>query len=146
VAPDGEYQLAHNERHHRYFVTPSQTQRGFKRARAEISAWHFPPEERGKPVQKMRPKPVFDDIVTTIRYGVARWGVPSAPLTMPQRIEQALPDENRQTAISQLPADERSGAMHKRQILIKEIERRDEIKNIYDARTRAKIRRRRGRR
>ena len=56
VAPPNEYFFAKNERTNTYFVTPSQTQRGFKRLRAEIPAWHYPPEERGKPVPKMRPR------------------------------------------------------------------------------------------
>jgi hypothetical protein len=90
VAPDGEYQLSHNPRLG-HFVTPSQTQRGFKRLRAEIGAWHFPPEERGKPIQQMRPKPVFDDIITTIRYALARWGVTAAPMSERERLEAADP-------------------------------------------------------
>lgn len=99
VAPDGEYQLARNERSQTYFVTPSKSQRGYRRLRAEIQSWHFPPEERGKPVQKMRPKPVFDDIVTTIRYALARWGVQSAPLTVSEAREAKLNPEIRLEAI-----------------------------------------------
>lgn len=87
VSVDNEYFMAFNERTGAHFVTPSTTQRGFKRLRAEIGAWHYPPEELGKPVPKMRPLSVFDDIITTIRYGVARWGVDAAPLTEYQRIE-----------------------------------------------------------
>lgn len=99
VAPDGEYRLAHNERSGAYFVTPSQTQRGYKRLRAEIQSWHFPPEERGKPIQKMRPKAVFDDIVTTVRYALARWGVRSAAMTPTETAESKLRPEVRLEAI-----------------------------------------------
>ena len=91
VALNGEYAMAKNERSGNYFVTPSQTQRGFKRLRAEIPSWHYPPEERGKPVPKMRPKSVFDDIITTVRYAVASWGVEPAPFTYKQRLENARP-------------------------------------------------------
>jgi hypothetical protein len=92
-AEDGsqEYFMAKNERTGQYFVTPSKSQGGFKRLRAEIGAWHYPPEERGKPVPGMRPKPVFDDIITTVRYAVARWGVSPKPLTKQERREAALP-------------------------------------------------------
>lgn len=99
IAPDGEYSLARNERSGSYFVTPSQTQRGYKRLRQEIQSWHFPPEERGKPVQKMRPKAVFDDIVTTVRYALARWGVQAAPLTPDEVAENKLRPEIRLPAI-----------------------------------------------
>lgn len=91
VAPNSEYFMAKNERAGTYFVTPSQTQRGFKRLRAEIPSWHYPPEERGKPVPKMRPKAIFDDVITTVRYALARWGVTSAPLNEAQKVEKALP-------------------------------------------------------
>lgn len=99
VAPPSEYFLAKNERTGTYFVTPSQTQRGFKRLRAEIPAWHYPPEERGKPVPKMRPKAVFDDIITTVRYALARWGVNVAPLSADQKFEQTIAPEVRMDAI-----------------------------------------------
>lgn len=88
-----EYFLAKNERTGSYFVTPSASQRGFKRLRAEINSWHYPPEERGKPVPKMRPKPVFDDLITTVRYAVARWGVDPAPLTLPQKFAKKMKEE-----------------------------------------------------
>lgn len=99
IAPDNEYQLGYNERLKTHFVTPSQTQRGYKRLRQEIQSWHFPPEERGKPVQKMRPKAVFDDIVTTVRYALARWGVRSAALTPAEANEAKLRPEIRMPAI-----------------------------------------------
>lgn len=70
-----EFFLAKDERKGTYFVTPSLSQKGYKRLRAEWQAWHYPPEERGRPVPKMRPKPVFDDVITTVRYAVARWGI-----------------------------------------------------------------------
>jgi hypothetical protein len=101
VAPNGEYDLAYNERSASHFVTPSKTQRGYKRLRAEIGSWHFPPDERGKPVQKMRPKAVFDDIITTVRYALARWGVSVAPLTAAERKESRLAPEIRLPAIQE---------------------------------------------
>jgi hypothetical protein len=104
VAPPGEYQLAKNDRIGNYFVTPSQTQRGFKRLRREITTWHYPPEERGKPVPKMRPKPVFDDIITTVRYALARWGVTAASLTLEQKIASLTPSHARyETLLNQSP-------------------------------------------
>lgn len=96
VAPKGSYQLVQNERSGGYFVTPSVDQRAFRRLRAEIPAWHYPPEERGKPVPKMRPKSVFDDIVTTIRYAVARWGVDAEPLKYHEKVEEVMQPKHRE--------------------------------------------------
>ncbi len=104
VAPKGEYRLARNDRSGAYFVTPSQTQRGFKRLRAEIPAWHYPPEERGKPVPQMRPKPVFDDIITTVRYACARWGGTTAPKSDEQRIADRMQPGVRPVDIPSLPS------------------------------------------
>jgi hypothetical protein len=70
----------------------------------------------------------------------------SALLTKKQKIEEALPAENRQEAILALPPEEQSGAIMKRQMLIQKIERDSLTKNIYDTRTRAKLWRKRGRR
>lgn len=111
VAPDAEYFLARNERAGTWFVTPSQTQRGFKRLRAEIGAWHYPPEERGKPVPKMRPKAVFDDVVTTIRYALARWGVTSAAMPLTDRVESQMQPGVRKVDIPDLPAIEQPMAI-----------------------------------
>jgi hypothetical protein len=106
VAPPGEYFLAKNDRTGSFFVTPSQTQRGFKRLRREIPSWHYPPEERGKPVPKMRPKSVFDDVITTVRYAVARWGVTSAAQTPQEKAEERMQPGVRLVDIPNLPTEE----------------------------------------
>lgn len=99
VAPKDSYQLAHNDRTGSYFVTPSANQAAFKRLRAEIPSWHYPPEERGKPVPKMRPKSVFDDVVTTMRYAVARWGISPEEKTINEKIIDAMPEQSRPEAV-----------------------------------------------
>lgn len=100
VCLNNEYQLAYNERNKQYFVTPSETQVGFKRLRAEISSWHYPPEERGKPVPKMRPKALFDDIVTTVRYAVARWGMEAVKLTESEQVRAEIPERYRYETVA----------------------------------------------
>ena len=54
-------------------------------------------------MQAMRPKPVFDDIVTTVRYALARWGVASAPMTEAQRVESRMQPGVRKVDIPLLP-------------------------------------------
>lgn len=99
VSLSNEYQLARNERSGAHFVTPSTTQQGFKRLRAEIPAWHYPPEERGKPVPKMRPQSVFDDIITTVRYAVARWGMDAGKLSYKEQVNEHVPERYRPEVI-----------------------------------------------
>jgi hypothetical protein len=95
VAPDREYSLQRHERDERWFVTPSESQWGYKRLRREMQAWHYPPEERGKAVPAMRPKAVFDDIITTVRYAMARYGVDSARMSDWEKTLSKIPKELR---------------------------------------------------
>jgi hypothetical protein len=122
-----EYFFAKNDRTGQYFVTPSLSQRGFKRLRAEWNAWHYPPEERGKPVPKMRPKPVFDDIITTVRYAVARWGVSPKPQTEAQRREAKLPGalQNVPRIISEHGEEYAERAILARAVALTEVESRE---------------------
>ncbi len=92
VAPDGEYELAFNERLKQYFVTVSQTEAGFNMTRKEIDAYHYPMQELGKPVAKMRPKKEFDNRVDTIRGYAVNWNRDPIPLSRPERREASLPD------------------------------------------------------
>lgn len=126
VAPDNEYFLARNDRTGAYFVTPSATQRGFKRLRAEVPAWHYPPEERGKPVPKMRPKSVFDDIITTIRYGLARWGVSAAVQTQEDRIESQMLPGARKIDIPLLQGEDQARAVMSNKIWSEHFKKEEE--------------------
>lgn len=81
VAPDGEYQLAFNERLNTYFVTISQTENGFLTARKQYSAYHYPESELGKAVKAMRPIKEFDDIVDNTRGYAVMWNIKPQPMT-----------------------------------------------------------------
>lgn len=61
VAMPSEFQCVKNDRTGGWFVTPSKTDAGFKLLREEIPAYHYPPEEAGKPLGKMRPAKIKDD-------------------------------------------------------------------------------------
>ncbi|HKS27811.1 MAG TPA: hypothetical protein VJS44_08330 [Pyrinomonadaceae bacterium] len=74
VAMDDEYEFVFDKKHQRYFVTPSKTDKGFKLFRREMPAYHYPPEEMGKPVQKMRPQKILDDCIDTVRGFATKWG------------------------------------------------------------------------
>lgn len=93
VAPDGEYDLAYNERLQHYFVTVSESEAGFNMARKEIDAYHYPQSELGKPVAKMRPKKEFDNRVDTIRGYAVNWNRDPEQRTPAERREAALPAE-----------------------------------------------------
>jgi hypothetical protein len=126
VAPDDEYFLARNEGSASYFVTPSQTQRGFKRLRDEIPRWHYPVSERGKPVASMRPKAEFDDMITTVRYAAAKWGVPAAPMNAAQRRDAARPEHLRDSAVQRAQTQEEGGRIFMSQQVWDEERRREQ--------------------
>ncbi len=95
VAPDGEYEMAYNERLAQWFVTISATEAGFYLARKQLDAYHYPMSELGKPVKAMRPKKEFDDIVDIVRGYSVNWNRDPIPLTKPERREADLPENLR---------------------------------------------------
>lgn len=99
VAPNEEYQLAFNERLNQYFVTTSQTERGFLTLRKQISAYHYPQSELGKPVKAMRPKKEFDDIIDAFRGYAVMWNRTPPPLNYDEKVDSLLSPEVRSVAI-----------------------------------------------
>lgn len=81
VAGLGEYQCVLNPKSGSYFVTPSKTDAGFKLLREEMPAYHYPPEEAGKPPAKMRPVKIKDDTIDTLRGIATHWGPSVGALT-----------------------------------------------------------------
>lgn len=100
VAPDDEYKLAFNERESSYFLTNSKTEYGYLTLRKQLSAYHYPEEERGKDVKKMRPAKQFDDIIDALR-ALAVDEIQSELLTPQQEIEIRLPDHLKDSEIAQ---------------------------------------------
>jgi hypothetical protein len=118
VAPDNEYAMFFNEREGKWFVTPSQTQWGYKLLREEFSEYHYPPEERFKPLPKQRPKKIKDDIIDNLRGHATHWGAIAKPLTPMQKYQKRLaamlppnmhlvdtPDGGKRAAMIDLRAD-----------------------------------------
>jgi hypothetical protein len=93
VAGQDEYEFVFDRKHQRYFVTPSKTDKGFKLFRVEMPGYHYPPEELGKPVKKMRPKKIKDDFIDTLRGFATRWGPTVARMTRQQRQLAQLPED-----------------------------------------------------
>jgi len=69
VAPPSEYVCAFNDKEGKHFVTPSQTEWGFKLLREEFSEYHYAPEERFKPPPLMRPVKIKDDVIDCLVAG-----------------------------------------------------------------------------
>jgi hypothetical protein len=90
VAPDTEYMCAFNEQEGAYFVTPSQTQWGFKLLREEFSEYHYPPEERFKPAPAQRPKKIKDDVIDTVRGHATHWGAIAKPMSSREKYLRRL--------------------------------------------------------
>jgi hypothetical protein len=100
VAPDSEYGLAFNQQNGSHYLTNSKTERGFATLRKQIPAYHYPEEERGKDVKKMRPAKQFDDIVDTLR-AIAVDEVNAEDMTEAEEIETQMPEHLKQSAIAQ---------------------------------------------
>lgn len=129
VAPDSEYRLIFNEQTGGYFVTPSQTEKGFQLLRIEMPAYHYPPEEQGKPVKDQRPFKFCDDTIDTLRGFATHWGPSVAPKTEEERIEAMLPESLR---AENIPSPEtgwtHEGAAMARQIAVGKIKKAQEEK------------------
>lgn len=90
VAPDGEFTMAYNQRLAQWFVTTSQTERGFLTMRKQISAYHYPQTELGKAVKAMRPTKDFDDIVDALRGYAVMWNRKPLPLTSVEKFDAQM--------------------------------------------------------
>lgn len=123
VAPDGEYQLAFNDRLEQYFVTSSVSEEGFLTCRKQISAYHYPESELGKAVKAMRPVKEFDDVVDALRGYSASWNMAPVSLTVDERVEMALPIALRTESIEQMPEIDRSGVLAARLLREKDVRR-----------------------
>jgi hypothetical protein len=102
VAPDGEYQLAYNERLASHFVTISDSEAGFALARKQISAYHYPMSELGKAKKDMRPAKEFDDVVDAIRGYAVNWNRDPLPLTTQEKIIEAMPEAVKPKTIAEI--------------------------------------------
>lgn len=91
VAHESEYRFVFDKKNQRYFVTPSATDKGFKLFREEMPAYHYPPEEMGKPVHKMRPQKIKDDGIDTVRGFATKWGPSVKPMSKQERRISKLP-------------------------------------------------------
>lgn len=96
VAMPGEFQCLKNDRTGGWFVTASKTPAGFKLLREEMPAYHYPPEEAGKPLKAMRPAKIKDDTIDTLRAIGTHWGPSVAALTPKQKADRRARAEIRE--------------------------------------------------
>lgn len=100
VADDGEYSLAFNETAGTHFVTASATEKGHKLLREELPSYHYPEEERGKPLAKMRPLKIKDDVIDNLRAIATRWGPSVGQLTEDEEVMKRVREDVRPAAIA----------------------------------------------
>lgn len=100
VSPDDEYKLAFNEQNASWFLTNSKTERGYLTLRKQLPAYHYPEEERGKDVKKMRPAKQFDDIIDDLR-AFAVDEVLAEGRTKDEEVETRMPEHLKQTEVAQ---------------------------------------------
>jgi hypothetical protein len=120
-----------------YYVTPSKSENdkpNFARVRAEIGAYHYPEEERFKPVHKMRPAKFFDDVVDTLRAVAVDWGgdVPDALKEEQylQHIRQNAPDLLREN-ISNIADEQQKSLMIQTAQINRQNWERERLKSDY---------------
>jgi hypothetical protein len=146
LLPSGLYRLGCPELF--YIVDDDQLKiprddRGLKTHRESVLGWEYAPEKlTDLGFRESRPMKYQSDTCDSERMLHARnWGLP-AELTEKEYIEERLPEPNKQVNIDKLPDEEKPGAMIKRQILIQDLQQEELRKNVYDTRTRAKLKRR----
>jgi len=103
VSLDNDYSCVFNEQSGSWFVTASQSESGFRTLRAQLSAYHYPIEERGKPLKKMRPEAIFDDIISCLKGMALRYGPALVPLTQEEKAESMFTPN---VAIAAIAAEE----------------------------------------
>lgn len=134
VAADNEYEFVFDKKHQRYFVTPSASEQGFRLFRKEMPSYHYPPEEMGKPVQKMRPRKIMDDCIDNLRGFATRWGPSVQRMSRAERREVKLPEQLREmqvlASIGQPDFVEQYMARQYALNQIKQAEERDEAKEL----------------
>lgn len=67
---------------------------GMTNLRRQIGIYHYPPEERGKPVGKMRPRKIDDDVVDCLKALGVHWGGLHAPESAEERMRARLKKAN----------------------------------------------------
>lgn len=92
VAPDDEYKLEYDERLGKHYVTNSTTEEAFATLRAQLAAYHYPPNEPGKAPKDMRPVKEFDDVVDALRGYAVMWDRDPDPLTDNEAVEAHMPE------------------------------------------------------
>lgn len=138
VAPDGEYELAYNDRLNEYFVTIALTEAGFNLARKQIDAYHYPQAELGKPVGKMRPKKEFDDIVDVIRGYSCNWNRDPEQRSHAEQREASLP-AHLQNIDQILASQQAEELILARTIEFKKMDKKDEARRAIASRTRPQV-------
>jgi hypothetical protein len=92
VAPNDEYQMAYNDRLKQWFVTISQSERGFYTLRRQLSAYHYPRSELGKARKDMKPEKTFDDVIDCLRGYAVNWNRRPEELTYDETVEANMPE------------------------------------------------------
>jgi hypothetical protein len=98
VCKKGQATLHFNPKDQKHFVSPAKDHGGFRRLRAEMPVYHYPPEEAGKPIGEQRPLRDFDDAIACVRGIAVLWGPTPKEMSdhekMMKRMAQELQHQN----------------------------------------------------
>jgi hypothetical protein len=115
IVDDNEGKLIYNHSLGTYKRVGPTSNKGLIRLRMEMPMYHYPEEEEGKPVQKMRPFKLFDDAIDCLRGVAGMWFPAIKPESLEEKLNRMMPEEMKMENILKLPPLEQAAALHARQ-------------------------------
>jgi hypothetical protein len=121
IVDDNEGKLSYNSSMKKFERVGPSTHAGMVRLRMEMPIYHYPEEEEGKAVQKMRPFKLFDDAIDCLRCAAGMWFPAIKPETIQEKLDKIVPDDMRLENILKLPPYEQAAALHAREYKMMEL-------------------------
>jgi hypothetical protein len=140
IVDNDEGKLLYNESLGSFERIGPVSHKGLIRLRFEMPMYHYPEEEEGKAVQKMRPFKLFDDAIDCLRCAAGMWFPAIKPESLKEKLNRMMPDEMKMESILKLPPHEQAAAMHAREFKIHSLQA--SIPRAMNWRSKAKLKRR----
>lgn len=118
IVNNDEGELSYNASLNKFERVGPRTHAGLIRLRMEMPIYHFPEEEEGKAVGKMRPFKLFDDAIDCLRCAAGMWFPSIKPETLQEKMNRMMPEDMKMENILALPPYEQAAALHTREFRI----------------------------
>lgn len=143
VVDEAQGKLSYNEAMGNFERLAPTSNRGLIRLRAEMPIYHYPEEEEGKAVSKMRPFKLFDDAIDCLRCAAGMWFPAIRPESHADKLSRLVDEkapELKMEEILKLPPLEQAAALHSREFKLHQLSA--SIPKALHWRKRAKAKRR----